>query len=192
MTVSQPNYISSSKSLTLTANTTTTLTLTPIIYTLSGTVRAGSATGAVLAGATVTINGMSTTTATNGAFSIAVIASGTYTYTVTKSGYVSANDSVAMTQNQTISASLTPVTYTLTGTVRSGSTSGALLSGTTVTINGQTLTTNSSGVFSAAGLIAGTYPVSITAQGYVTCKATVAVSANTPQTFSLTPQTVAK
>jgi hypothetical protein len=187
MTVSKTGYVSSSKSFSLTANTTTTLTLAPVTYTVSGVIHSGSTTGPGLAGATVTIDGKTATTASNGSFSIAAITSGTYTYTVTKSGYVNTNGSVAMTQNQTISASLTPITYTLTGTVRSRSTSGAVVANATVQINGQTLTTNASGVFSAAGLTAGTYSVSITAKGYVAYKATVTVSANASQTFCLTP-----
>jgi hypothetical protein len=59
----------------------------PTTYSMSGRVRSGSATGRVLAGATVAIAGHASTTGLLGAFSITGIAAGTYTLTISKTGY---------------------------------------------------------------------------------------------------------
>jgi len=71
-------------------------------YTLSGVVRSGSSTGPVLAGATVSIAGKTATTDSAGAFSIAGIASGTYTLTISRTGFSPySNSAYAMNADKT-------------------------------------------------------------------------------------------
>ena len=55
---------------------------------LKGTVRRGSATGPVLAGAEVTIDGKTVTTSSTGAFCIRIVPAGSYTFTISKTGYL--------------------------------------------------------------------------------------------------------
>jgi hypothetical protein len=58
--------------------------------------------------------------------------------------------------------------FNVTGTIRSGSNTGPLLSGATVSLAGQTTTTSSAGTFTISGITSGTYQLSITKAGYVT------------------------
>ena len=68
------------QNFTVTAPGTTT-------YSMSGTIHVGNNSGAVLSGATISIAGLTATTGSTGAFTITGIPSGTYAFTVSKSGY---------------------------------------------------------------------------------------------------------
>jgi hypothetical protein len=62
---------------------------------------------------------------------------------------------------------LVPITGTLTGVI-TDSLSGAAIQGATVTLGGNTTTTNASGAYSFTGIPVGSYPFSVSAPGYVT------------------------
>ncbi|WP_041974777.1 carboxypeptidase regulatory-like domain-containing protein, partial [Geobacter sp. OR-1] len=107
---------------------------------LSGTVLSGSATGPVLPSATVSIAGKTAITSATGTFSITGIPEGTYPLTITKAGHDTySNPSYDMTSDKT--GQLFYLTYSLSGTVRSGSATGPVLAGATVSIAGKTTTT---------------------------------------------------
>lgn len=57
-------------------------------------------------------------------------------------------------------------TYSMSGTVRSGSAVGPAISGALVSLAGKSATTDSSGAFSITGIATGTYALSIAATGY--------------------------
>jgi hypothetical protein len=59
-------------------------------------------------------------------------------------------------------------TYSMMGTIHSGSYSGPGLSGATVSIAGRTATSSSTGTFSITGIPAGTYAFSVSKSGYDT------------------------
>ena len=110
VTASATKYVSQSKTATVTSNTKTTLdfALTPLNGTISGTVT-DSSTGDPIAGATVTINGISVSTGTDGTYSIEV-PPGTYNVTVSADGYEdSSNTDITVVAEET-----TPVDFELT------------------------------------------------------------------------------
>lgn len=123
MTVSASGYNTWSGSVTITAAGTATqnVSLTPVVTTgsVSGTVT--KADGAALAGATVSIAGKTATTASNGTYSVTGIAAGTYTMTVSATGYANWSGSVVITaggtttQNVTLTAVSTPTNLARTG-----------------------------------------------------------------------------
>jgi sugar lactone lactonase YvrE len=144
--------------------------LSPAGFTVSGTVRDGSATGPVISGATVSIAGKSTTTSSTGSFSISGIQSGTYTVTISKAGYVTKNITglVVNSNRSGLVFYLTRGIYTISGTLRQGSSTGPVLSGAKVSIAGKTTTTSSTGTFTISGIVAGTYTLTFSKSGYVT------------------------
>jgi len=170
-------------------------------YNVSGT---ATLNGIGLSGVLVSLSGASsstTTTDTNGAYTFDNLPNGTYTVTVSKAGYTFAPSTISNVvvngsnvTNQNFSGTLTTTPYSMSGTIHSGSNTGAPLSGAIVSIAGKTATTTSTGTFSIAGITGGTYPLSISKPGYNTFTSSV-YSVNSNQTgkdFYLTPSTVPK
>jgi hypothetical protein len=187
---SKTGYNNYTGSITVTASQTVSIVMTPATYTLSGTIHTGSMTGSGLAGATVSVAGKTATTASDGTFSITGIPAGSYTYTATKTGYVSyTSGAFTMSSNLVAATYLPPLptTYSITGTVKSMTSSGPAISGATVYLAGQTLTTGSNGTFSANGIAAGTYPINIVAQGYGIYTASITITTNQTLTFCMAP-----
>jgi C1A family cysteine protease len=173
------------------SNVVSTFTVTELppqsaTYTISGTVRSGSSTGSVLTGATVSVAGKTATTSSTGAFSISGITAGTYTISASKTGYTAyTNTAFAVSANKSVTISLTAVpTYTISGTVRSGSSTGPVLAGATVSVAGKTATTSSTGAFSISGITAGTYTFSASKKGY-TAYTNTAFAVNANRTVSI-------
>jgi hypothetical protein len=146
-------------------------------YTLSGTI-----SGPGGPGATVTLSGKSAGTAVasgTGTFSFTGLASGSYTVAVARTGYTftPASQTATITSSN-VSISFTSVaTYTLTGTI-----SGSGGSGATVTLSGArtaTATANASGVYSFAGLPAGSYTVRPAHTGFTFTPASSTVTIST-------------
>ena len=146
--------------------------LIPYRYTMSGTVLAGvSATGpTALAGATVEIAGQTATTDSSGAFSITGIPAGTYTLTISLEGYLKMTWSTYTIANDQIGVRfpLYRPFYTVSGTVHAGSATGPVLEGATVTIEGKTAITSSTGYFSVTVPRPGVYYLTVSRQGYLT------------------------
>ena len=145
------------------------LYLTPIpLYSISGTVRLGSTTGPVVAGATLTVAGKTAITGSTGSFGITGIPGGTHTVTISKAGYLTRSTTVTLPPSRTgLVFYLTP-SYTVSGTVRNGSATGMVLPGATVAIAGKTALTSSTGGFSIAAIPAGSYTLTISKTGYQT------------------------
>lgn len=146
--------------------------LTPgTVYSICGSVHGGSATGPVLAGATVAIAGKTAITSSTGTFCISGIPAGTYPIVISKGGYYTKTiTGVVVNANRSgMALYLTPLpTYSISGTIRSGSTAGPVLAGATVAIAGRAAITTSAGTFSIAGIPLGTYPLVISRPGYYT------------------------
>jgi uncharacterized membrane protein len=77
-----------------------------------------------------------------------------------------AQSNVSMIRVTVVAA--TPTTYSMSGTIHSGSDSGPVLSGATVSIASKTATTSSTGTFSITNITAGTYAFSVSKSGYNT------------------------
>ena len=178
-------------SLGVGADLTLNVALAPLSYAVSGTVRSGSTTGTVLPGATVSIGSKSTTSGSDGSFSIAGLGSGSYTVTVSKATYTTISASLSVTASITgLNLPLIPLAYQVSGAVTSGSGTGAMVPGATVTIGTKTAVTNSAGTYSITGLVPGVYPVSVAKTGYLSyTNGALNVNANLVLGVSLAPVT---
>ena len=113
-------------------------------------------------GAEIEINGETLTTNESGIATVYLL-NGDYGYTVTSTGYDDYTGSVTIDNaNEDVSVSMTATLYTLTFTVDNGTDP---IEGAEININGETLTTNGSGVASIE-LENGDYDYTVTYPGY--------------------------
>lgn len=138
-------------------------------YSISGTV-----SGAVLAGVRINFTGASTatsTTDTNGNFTLSGLSNGSYTATPTLAGYTFSPANFAVTVsganvssvNFVANASISP-TYSLSGTI-----TGSVLQNVLITLSGAgsaTTLTNASGNYSFSGLTNGSFAITPSLTGY--------------------------
>ena len=89
-----------------TAPSATTTTTTPSV-TFTGTVT-NIMTGVVVAGATITIGTVSATSATDGTYSLAVMAAGTPSFSASAQGYYTRESAVSMSGSTTINSEIIP------------------------------------------------------------------------------------
>jgi parallel beta-helix repeat protein len=150
---------------------------------ISGTVSpAGNGSGA-----TVTLGGAAAaTTTTNGfgVYNFIGLANGSYTVTVSKSGFTFSPSSLPVTvngasvtgENFTASA-VPPTTYSISGTISTAANG----SGATLTLSGAagaTTTANSSGNYTFTGLANGSYTVSASKSGFTFSPSSLPVTVN--------------
>jgi stress response protein SCP2 len=162
--VSATGYqVVSSNNLKIVENTSVQIQMTsvpPTTYSLSFVVTSDA--GTLITNAVVTFNGV---TNPEGNYSFTNIIAGTYSYSVSASGYQ--NKSVSnfqVTQNTSVAVQLDPVplsVYTINFAVTSDT--GAPITNAVVTFNG---VTNPEGNYSFSNIIAGTYSYSVSASGY--------------------------
>ncbi|MBI2627034.1 MAG: S8 family serine peptidase [Parcubacteria group bacterium] len=167
----------------------------PAIGTISGTVTDADTTNPI-AGATVTDGTRSTTTDTNGNYSIADVPEGTYRVNASADGYNNASEtnvSVTADTTTTVDFALTAVVYgTIDGTV-TDETTGVVIEGATVTDGTRQATTDSTGYYLIADVPEGNYVVMASATGYQDASQSVTVTGNstTKVDFALTAPTEA-
>jgi YD repeat-containing protein len=154
--------------------------------TLSGTV-SSSADGSAISGATIQAlqNGAvkaSTTTASNGTYSLTGLAAGKYDLKASAASFGTAlQNSIAVTGGQTSSANFSlsaPATISGTVTQADGTTplSGASVQAYVGSAGGSSATTDGTGSYSIAGISAGSYTLQATANGYVAQSRSVTLS----------------
>lgn len=161
-----------------------------------GAIYTGGDTANRVTGATVTITGQSiapVTTGANGIYQF-TLAPGTYTATVTKTGYGTNTVTRTVVANQQAwgSMEINPTTSapgTLSGVVHvyvasNPTDTSQRLAQATVTANGQTVTTDAQGNFSFS-LAAGTYTVQVTKAGYVDAQASRSVTSGQTTTVNV-------
>ena len=185
------NAISSNKTLNFTQ------VVTPVYYTVSGTVLNGTTP---VSGATISaVTGTTTLTAvsdTSGNYSVANLISGSdYTITIAKTGLTFTPASTvynAISSNKTLNFTqsvVNPVYYTVSGSVKNGTTavSGVTVSATSGTTT-LTATSDASGNYTVANLIAGSdYAVTAAKTGLSFSPATTVYSAiNANKTLNFT------
>ena len=185
---------------------------TAATYTISGTVT--DTTGKGVSGATVTLTGatdspsaavsskavpgrrslilasMRSSTATtdsSGQYTFAGLASGTYTISVSLSGYsFSPSSSTVTVSNSNITGqnfvgTSTPSTHVISGTVSTVTTATGVLSGVTMTLSGSssaTATTDANGNYSFTGLQNGNYTITPSLTGYTFAPTNISVNVN--------------
>ncbi len=148
----------------------------PPTYSIAGTV-----SGAVASGVTVALAGASsatTTTATNGTYSFAGLANGTYTVTPSLAGHTFTPTSATVVLN---GSDFTGQNFTAVAASHgiSGAVSGAVTSGVSIALSGaasRATTTDSSGNYSFTGLANGTYTVTPSIAGYSFSPASISVT----------------
>jgi hypothetical protein len=151
--------------------------LTPIPYDITFHVTSG---GADLEGADVTIAGNTVTTGSNGEALFSLI-NGTYTYNVTKDGYMPEAGSITVASAaQTVEVELEEMTYEITFVV---TVSGQPLQGASVTVDGTTLVTPANGTV-VFDLVNGTYMYEVTHPDYGTADGEFTVN-NAAQTIQI-------
>jgi photosystem II stability/assembly factor-like uncharacterized protein len=195
VTATHTGFFSSTQSATVTSGGTTTLNFKLATGgKLAGTVKNSS--GAAVSGATINISGGSVattvtlTTSSTGAYATNFIPVGTYTITVSATGFTTQSKTATVNTGQTTTVNFTLSagggTGTLSGTVVNISTNAAI-SGATVSFSGGSTTTNSSGFYQFTNVAAGTYNVTASHTGFFssTQSATVTAGATTTLNFKL-------
>ena len=158
--------------------------------TISGTVK--NSGNSHISGAVVStdIGGYSTTTGSDGGYTLSNVDAGTYDVAASMGGYASQIQSdivVVGRQTSTVNFVLVTSIGTITGTVKGPS--STLLAGATVTTNtgGYTATTGTNGVYTMLNVNAGTYSVTASCGGYLTVTSTgVSVTAGNTTTKNFT------
>jgi uncharacterized membrane protein len=168
---------------------------TPANGTLEGIIYENGSSSNVVSGAVVEVGGATLTTGADGLYKFD-LAPGTYTATVTKTGYGTNSVSRDVTSGTAVWGSmeidvLAPPTGTLAGLVYADSDTSSPLSGALVTANGKTATTDAAGTFSLT-LSPGAATVTVTKAGFANGSAITTVTAGQTATVSvgLMPDTV--
>ena len=157
---------------------------TAVTYSLTGAVQ--TSTGAAVAGVSLQLSGPASATQTSnssGQYTFANLAAGTYTVTPTLAGYTFAPANAQVTISNANASATTfiatatpPATYSISGTV-----SGAVASGVTVTLSGAgtgTTTTAANGTYTFSSLAPGNYTVTPSLGGYTFSPTGTAVTIN--------------
>jgi hypothetical protein len=192
VTASHSGFFSSTQSATVSSGATTTLNFQLATGgKLAGTVTNSS--GSAISGATVMISGGSVptsvtlTTSSTGAYATNFIPVGTYTITVSATGFTTQSKTATVNTGQTTTVNFTLSagggTGTLSGTVVNIS-NNAAISGATVSFSGGSTTTNSSGFYQFTNVAAGTYNVTASHTGYFSSTQTATVSGGATTTLN--------
>ena len=198
ITASDSGYNSVTLPVTVTAGTNSTLNFQLSASTsnspgtIAGTVT-NISTGAAISGATVTHDGISTTTGTNGGYAFSSVAPGTYNVTASHSGYFNQTKSVTVNSGATSTLNFALATGgKIAGTVTNSS--GTVISGAAVNITGGVIsttvntTTNSSGVYNSNWIPVGTYTLTVSASGHTTQSKSASVTTGNTTTVNFTMQ----
>ncbi len=150
-----------------------------------------SSTGAAIPGAALSYSGGSTTTNSSGNYTLSKVAPGTYTVTASANGHASRGSPVTVTSGNTVTLNfqLNPTAAgAITGQVTDSST-GAAISGATVSYSGGSTTTDSSGNYTLSNVAPGSYTVTAAATNYVSASSTASVTSGNATTlnFQLNP-----
>ena len=191
VTAAATGYGSQSSTLTMAAGGGATLNfaLPPDPGTITGTVT-DAATNLPLGGATISYGGGTATTNAHGQYTLAGVPEGTTSLTASAVYYTTQTQSIAVLPGGTSigNFALTPNPGAITGTVTDTSTNQAI-SGATVSFSGGSVLTDSTGLYTLAGVQEGTYATTVTASGYAGQSQTVSVTPGTTrrQDFALVP-----
>lgn len=169
-----------SRTVSVSANVTNVkFTTSKGSYTISGTVRTNSGLG--LSGATLTCGALGAISDTSGNYTFTGLSAGTYTVSVSQSGYSFSPGSQTVTLGPDatgidfIGTADQATTYSIRGTVLAG---GVGLSGVTVTAGNLSAVTGASGNYTLSGLSQGRYTVTAARSGYTFSPASQSVTLN--------------
>jgi hypothetical protein len=158
----------------------TTLSSGSSTYSVSGSVTTSA--GAAISGVSVSNGSSSVSTNSSGAYTFTGLNNGTYTLTPSLSGYSfsPANRSVSVNganvTGQSFTGTAAAATYSVSGTITTST--GAAISGVSVSNGSSSASTNSGGAYTFTGLNNGTYTLTPSLSGYSFSPATRSVSVN--------------
>jgi hypothetical protein len=194
LVASASGFKSVTQSVTVTGGGTSTANFTLAAGTASGTVTGkitNASSGAIVTGATVSWSGGSTTSNTSGIYTLTNVTAGTQNITAVKTGYLSHKLAVGVTGGATSTLNI-PIATAGKISVKVVTSSGAAVSGATVTIKGGVIGTNVSGSSSSTGFFTtnwipvGTYTVTVAKSGFTTQTKTTTVSSGVTTSLTFT------
>ena len=150
---------------------------------VNGTVK--DSLGAAVEGATVTLDGKTTTTDVNGIFSFTDIGPGSYTLNVSKSGFKSYSASIEVKAGETteVSVTLEYLKGTVAGVVKDQT--GLPIEGAAVTLDSSSASTDASGKFTFTDVEAGNYTLTVSKAGYSTNTTIFTLAAGESKSFTI-------
>jgi hypothetical protein len=194
LVASASGFQSVTQSVTVSGGATSTanftLTAAPAGGTVTGKITNASS-GAIVASATVSWSGGSTTSNTGGIYTLTNVTAGTQNITAVKTGYLARTLPVGVTGGATSTLNI-PIATAGKISVKVVTSSGAAVSGATVTIKGGVISTTVSGSSSSTGLFTtnwipiGTYTVTVAKSGFTTQSKTTSVSSGATTSLTFT------
>jgi len=182
-------YQTGSASLSVVAAATTaapTITLISSAGTVSGAVK--NSAGSPIVGASVGYGGGTTTTDSNGNYTLPGIPVGTVQLVASAQGFQSATQSVTVYGGKTSAANFTlaaaPANGTVTGKITNAS-SGAIVTEATVSWTGGSTTSNTSGIYTLTNISGGTQNITAVKTGYLPHTLAVAVTGGATSTLNI-------
>lgn len=194
LVASASGFQNSTQSVTVTGGNTSTANFTLAAGAATGTVTGkitNASSGAILSGATVSWSGGSTTTNTSGIYTLTNVTAGTQNITAAKTGYLPRTLAVGVMGGATSTLNI-PIATAGKISVKVVTSSGAVVSGATVTIKGGVVATTVSGSSSSTGLFTtnwipvGTYTVTVAKSGFATQTKTTTVSSGVTTSLTFT------
>jgi hypothetical protein len=194
LVASASGFQSVTQSVTVSGGATSTanFTLAPGASTGSITGKITNASsGAIVTGATISWSGGSTTSNTSGIYTLTNVTAGTQNITAVKTGYLPRTLAVGVTGGATSTLNI-PIATAGKISVKVVTSSGAAVSGATVTIKGGVVPTTVSGSSSSTGLFTtnwipvGTYTVTVAKSGFTTQSKTTTVSSGVTTSLTFT------
>jgi hypothetical protein len=190
-------FQSASAGVTVVAGSTVTapvITLASGSGTITGTVK--SSAGTAISGATVQFGGGIATTSTTGTYTLSGLPTGTVQLIASANGFQSVTQNVVVAGGATAVAnfSLSPVaaaTGTVTGKITNAST-GAAISGATVSWSGGSTVTNPSGAYTLTNVKAGSQAITDSKTGFLARTVTLTVTGGATATLNLAIATAGK
>jgi hypothetical protein len=171
-TVSKTGYISQTKSISV--NTTDVMDVVTLLvpeYSATFTVTDGTTN---LAGASVKIGTVTVTSGVDGKAVLTGLTAGTYSYTVTKAGYVTRTGSVTVVDKDVaVSVTMVMTTYAIMFNVTDGT---KAIAGADVKIGTTTVVTGADGKALFTGLLPGNYNYTVTKAIYSIATGTVTIT----------------
>jgi hypothetical protein len=194
LVASASGFQSVTQSVTVSGGATSTANFTLTPGASSGSVTGkitNASSGAIITGATISWSGGSTTSNTSGIYTLTNVTAGTQNITAVKTGYLPRTLAVGVTGGATSTLNI-PIATAGKISVKVVTSSGAAVSGATVTIKGGVVPTTVSGSSSSTGLFTtnwipvGTYTVTVAKSGFTTQSKTTTVSSGVTTSLTFT------
>jgi hypothetical protein len=194
LVASAPGFQSVTQNVAVAGGKTSTANFTLPAAATSGTVTGkiiNASSGAIVAAATVSWSGGSTTSNASGIYTLTNVTAGTQNITAVKTGYLANTLAVNVVGGGTSTLNI-PVATGGKITVKVVSPTGAVVSGAIVTIKGGSIATTVSGSTSTAGVFTtnwipvGTYTVSVSKTGHAAQTKTITVASGATASLTFT------